>query len=147
MTYEINKETCAIIYKENNQTMIIEEETELYLKEKPLKIIDNSCKYYGSSYLGRYEGSKYILGLSYKSPIIIEENNSVIFFPTNSPRKENCHWISLNNIKDYKKIDTKQTLITFINNKKIVIDVSYNIIENQIFRATRLEAILRKRKR
>ena len=38
--------------------------------------MDDSCKYFGSSYQGRYEGTKNLIGMNYKLPIIIEESRA-----------------------------------------------------------------------
>ena len=69
----------------------------------PMKIIENSCAYFGSSYQGRFLGTKNLIGISHKAPIIIEESREIIFFPTNSPRIYECAWISLKNLQNYKK--------------------------------------------
>ena len=58
---------------------------------------------------------------------------------------ENNIWISLNNIKEYKKEDHK-TKIKFKNNKEITIDIPYYSIDNQILRATRLQTVYFDRK-
>ena len=98
--YEINGETLAIIPIDENKCKIIEENNELIVYNKSSSIINNSCKYFGSSYQGRKNGSKNILGSSHKLPIIIEEISKILFFPTSSPRNDNCIWIF------YKKNDT-----------------------------------------
>ena len=143
--YEINTSTLAIIAVDNKISKVIEEEEEFFVKEPVMKIIDKSCKFFGSSYFGRFEGTKHLLGISYKSPIIIEESRNIIFFPTASPRIDDCSWISLNNIMSYNKKKNKSNLI-FSNGYNLELDISYNILENQILRATRLDSVLRKRK-
>lgn len=142
--YEINRQTLAIIPLEDELTKIVEEEREIILRQSTLKIIDESCRYFGSSYEGRFEGTKSIMGISHKAPIIIEESSKMIFFPTTSPRLNTCAWISLNNIKNYYKDDV-DTVIVFNCGKKIKFELSYGIIDNQILRSTRLEALLDKR--
>ena len=56
--YEINKETLIIFPQENNKSFIKEKETELIIYLSPIKIINESCLYFGSSYLGRLESTK-----------------------------------------------------------------------------------------
>ena len=63
-----------------------------------MNIIENSCEYFGSSYLGRHEGTKKLIGITHKAPIIIEESKNLIYFPTTSPRLTDCVWIALNSI-------------------------------------------------
>ena len=71
--YEINKSTLAIIPVESNISKIYEHDSNFIINKSVADIINHSCKYFGSSYVGRYEGAKNILGVSYKLPIIIEE--------------------------------------------------------------------------
>jgi competence protein ComK len=143
--YEINNSTLAIIPVGDKVSKIIEEENNFVINKIPTEVVDDSCKFFGSSYLGRFEGTKSLLGVNYKSPIIIEETKEIIFFPTSSPRFNNCFWISLNNIENYSKNEHK-TIISFKNGQRIELNISYGSLENQILRATRLESILRKRK-
>lgn len=145
-SYEINGNTLAIIPITKNSSKVIEAGQELLVEKGSTEIIDESCKYFGSSYTGRFEGTKEILGVSYKSPIIIEESREIIFFPTTSPRVEDCHWISLNNIDDYRKNNQTSTLINFKNGKTLVLNMSLGSFENQMIRSLRLANILKRRK-
>lgn len=142
--YEINVETLAIFPYENNKSKIIELNREFVVDCLPIKIINNSCKFFGSTYKGRINGTKNMLGSNHKLPIIIEESKKIIFFPTKSPRLLNCEWISFNNIVSY---DTSEngTIIKFYGGKNINISVSYWSLNNQILRSSRLESILSKR--
>lgn len=142
--YEINKDTIALVPIGLNKTIVYEKYRKFEVDLSIMKIIEDSCKYFGSSYQGRHEGTKKLIGISYKSPIIIEESNNIIYFPTKSPRQSSCAWISLKNIKKYERRNDK-TLIEFINNKKILLNISIGSFENQYMRATKLEYILRKR--
>ena len=144
-SYEINNHTVAIIPIKQDESKIIEEDTILFVRKNTTDIINDSCKYFGSSFLGRREGTKALMGVSYKAPIIIEETKSIIFFPTSSPRFDNCTWISLNHIHDYLR-DKGNSLIHFKNGEMLELDISYGSLENQVLRATRLESILRHRK-
>ncbi|MEG2620987.1 MAG: competence protein ComK [Bacilli bacterium] len=145
--YEINEETLALLPFEENKTKIIETDGEIIINKNPMKIIDNSCKYFGSSYEGRFSGTKSLINISHKAPIIIEESRELIFFPTNSPRLFDCIWISLNNIREYRKIDFNKTEIIFTNGSILTLDISYGSLDNQILRSTRLNAVLSNRKK
>ena len=103
MNYEICEDTLAILPFESGKARVIETHGELIVNKTPMEIIEDSCLYFGSTYDGRHTATKYLLGISYKSPIIIEESRNIIFFPTNSPRQQDCCWISLKNIIDYKR--------------------------------------------
>lgn len=143
--YEINRETLIIIQKEVDECEVVEKNNTFTFKENPKKIINNSCRYFGSSYEGRLSGTKKIMGINYKAPIIIEESDDIVFFPTASPRINNCHWVSLKNIKNYIKYGNK-TLIVFSNDQEIVVDISYNSLNNQVLRAARLQMLIKSRK-
>ncbi|HHU54418.1 MAG TPA: hypothetical protein GXZ63_01215 [Mollicutes bacterium] len=144
--YEINTSTIAILALDGDKSKVIEEDDSFIINRTTPKIIDDSCRYFGSSYLGRFEGSKNFLGGTiYKCPIIIEETREIIFFPTGSARSTECSWISLNKISHYEK-KKDQTIIHFKNGTSFVHPISYSSFENQILRASRLESILRQRK-
>lgn len=143
--YEINRETLIIIQKETDECEVVEKSNTFTFNENPKKIINNSCRYFGSSYEGRLSGTKKIMGINYKAPIIIEESDDIVFFPTASPRINKCHWVSLKNIKNYIKYGNK-TLIVFSNDQEIVVDISYNSLNNQVLRAARLQMLIKSRK-
>ena len=143
-SYEINKDTCAIISVDKNITKVVEKNNEYYVNQTTYEIMDNSCQYYGSSCEGRIKGTKMILGSSYKVPIIVEETNDIIFFPTESPSSSSCSWLSLNQIDRYEDCDGF-TKVTFNNNQSIFVKMSVSSFENQILRANRLESLLKKR--
>ena len=90
--------------------------------------------------------TKRLININYKSPIVIEESRSIIFFPTSLPREDDCIWLSLNAIKKYLKKEDK-TRIIFRDDTYIEIPVSYNIIDNQMARSIILEKELNKRKK
>jgi competence protein ComK len=139
--YEINVDTLAVIPINNEVSKVYEKEEEYYVRKSSNKIIDSNCRYYGSSYKGRCEGTKYLTGIKSKFPVIIEESRNMIFFPTGSSRNDKNCWISLNNILSYNK-DNNGTLITFKNNKNIPIDISFYSLDNQYYRATMLKSKL-----
>ncbi len=143
--YEINADTLAIIPLNEYKSKIIEKNKEIEIDMTPMKIIDNSCKYFGSSYKGRFYGTRNLIGVSHKAPIIVEESREIIFFPTASPRLYECAWISLKNINDYKR-SLDSSIIVFNSGYNLELEMSYGSLDNQILRAARLESVLRKRK-
>ena len=143
--YEINSETLALFSIENKLSKVIEKDSEILVKKNPIEIIDDSCKYFGSSYNGRFEGTKKMIGKNYKAPIIIEESNEVIFFPTHSPRNNECIWINLNEIKKIEKLSNNSKIL-FKNGKEINLLISFGILENQILRANLLKTTINSRK-
>ena len=145
MEYEINSETLALLPISKNITKVIEVNNNYIIKKSMIEVLETSCNYFGSSFKGRLEGSKSMLGSIYKPPIIIEESSNIIFFPTMSPFLKNNIWVSLNNILKYESKKNK-TIIYFKNNKRIEVNVPYLTISNQIMRSNLLGTISKNRK-
>lgn len=145
MNYEINYDTQVILPISKESSKIIESGDEYYININSHKILEHSCEYFGSSYEGRKEGTKKILGITHKAPIIIEESRKIIFFPTTSPEKDNCIWINLDKIEKYYKTDIRKTAILFKDGTLLEFDLSYGSLTNQIMRATRLKYVLEER--
>lgn len=145
--YEINEGTLAVISIDNKKSKVMEDSNNYIVEKSSFDVMDHSCKYFGSSYEGRKQGSKDVIGANYKLPIIVEDGRNLVFFPTTSIEDEDCMWIAVNKIKKYEQMDFNTTKITFTNNQNIIVPLSYRSIQNQIFRATRLSYILNERKR
>lgn len=143
--YEINDATLALISIDEELTTVYEDDKIFNVSKGANEIMEDSCAYFGSSLAGRQHGTNKLIGVTHKSPIIVEESREIIFFPTCSPRLAKCSWLSLNNIERYYS-DGKKVVIEFKNDQKLVLNLSYGIIDNQILRATRLESVLRGRK-
>ncbi|MBO5138766.1 MAG: competence protein ComK [Bacilli bacterium] len=144
--YEINEGTLAIISVDGKQTKVLEDNRDYVFNQRSFDILDYSCRYFGSSYEGRKEGAKSIIGASYKVPIIVEEERDLVFFPTSAFDDDDCIWVAANRIKDYKPGDFNTTIVTFDNGVQIDLPISYRTVENQIFRSTRLSYLLKSRK-
>ena len=141
MKYEISKGTLAILPNEKNSSVVYEDDDRYIIKQTPFEIMEESCKYFGSTYEGRKDGAKEMLGAEYKVPIVIEDSSNLIVFPTTSPLSEDCVWISLKRVEKIEKIDSNNTKIIFDNKTEIIVDSSYRSIENQLSRASRLDLI------
>ncbi len=144
-TYEVTSATYAVLAINETLSRVIEREKEFIINKSTIDIIEDSCKYYGCTYEGRCEGTKNLLNYSYKLPIMIEESKSLIFFPTASPKYAKCSWISLHEIDKFYKLG-ENTKILFKNGYNLVIDCSFETIENQLMRATRLDCVMKERK-
>ena len=144
-SYEINKDTCAIVSVNDEITKVLENEDEYFINKSSFEVMEDSCEYYGSTCEGRIRGTKMILGSNYKVPIIIEETNEIIFFPTESAKNTNCVWLSLNNIKSYEK-SNGFTKVIFNSGKEIIVKMSISSFETQLLRANRLSSIIKKRR-
>lgn len=144
-SYTINDKTLAIVPISRKKSKVYENQNIIIVNKSTNKIISENCEYFGSSYAGRKKGTMELIGITHKAPILIEDSHNLIFFPTTSPRLNDCSWISLNNIDSYFPHDD-ESLITFQNNLTIQVNVSNKIINNQVLRATRLESVANKRK-
>lgn len=142
--YEINDKTVAL-YSLNNKTRVYEDKQSFVVNKPVNEIMEESCAYFGSSYEGRKKGTNTLIGVTYKAPIIVEESNNMIFFPTTSPRLKKCSWIRSSKIKNcyYKN---SRLVVEFKNGDKILLSSTYDMINNQILRSTRLESVLEERK-
>ena len=143
-SYEINKNTIALVPKDN-KTIVYEEDDSFVVDKSPLKIVEESCEYFGSSLEGRQIGTSKIIGFTHKVPVIVEESFDLIFFPTLSPKNDECAWLSYSHIFKPNKFKDK-TIIELKNGKKILVDVSTAIIDNQLYRCSRLKEALQIRK-
>ena len=143
--YFINEDTLLLVPKDKRTTRILDINGEYVIKKNIFDLVEESCQYYGSSYNGRYVSAKKTLDMDYKLPIIIDEVKEVVLFPTCSPKLSKCMWICVNNVENYSK-NKKKSVIKFINGKSYEVDITLNILENQIMRATLLLMKLKKRK-
>ena len=144
MKYEINDETLALI-KNGKKTKVLEYADEYNIDETPYEVMEHSCSYFGSSLEGRLNGSKSILGSVYKVPIMVEETQKLIFFPTEAINSPNVAWISYKNIKNVEKYG-KKSIIRFVNGYNLIINCPYFTLKNQIFRCNMLDSISSSRK-
>lgn len=139
--YEINEDTLAIVGLSNSASRVLEKNTEYLVEQSAYQIMDSSCQFYGSSYTGRKQGAKNLLGIKNKAPILVQESKHIIFFPIISPRLKHCIWISLKNVQ---KIEThmNSTKITFQNGQSIYTHVSLESLNNQLLKSIKLDLIL-----
>ena len=145
MNYEINYDTQLILPLGEFKSKVIENDDEYIVNSSVQEILEHSCEYFGSSFEGRKDGTRKMLGITHKSPIIVEESRKMIFFPTTSPEREDCIWINLEKIEKYYKVENGKSAILFKNGDILEFDLSYGSLSNQILRATRLKFVLDER--
>ena len=76
-SYEINKDTYAVMSVNEGISKILEKDDEYFVNKNSYEVMEDSCSYYGSSCEGRIKGTKQILGSNYKVPIVVEESFDV----------------------------------------------------------------------
>ncbi len=143
--YEIHDGTYAICANNHYGSTVLEEEGTYEIAENPSHVIDYGCSYFGSSYKGRREGAIQMLNSRYKVPIVVEDSQNMIFFPTGNKDDFDCCWVALNKIKMYAP-QGKKTRVEFINGESCLFDISFRSFQNQVLRASRLDSILSRRK-
>lgn len=147
--YEINVETMALLphYDEhaNLHTIVMEETGAFSVPLSPLKLIDESCRYYGSSYAGRLEGIKRVMGIAKKAPIAVSVELSIFFFPHESPSNDSCVWLSHTHIESLEKKDKQRTVVFFSNGESLVVNASKNQLETKVLRTAQYRHLLQNR--
>lgn len=143
--YEISEGTYAICPNEKSGSIILEDDGVYEIQESPSSVIDYGCHFFGSTYQGRREGAINILNTRYKVPIVVEDSQNIIFFPTANKDEKDCCWIAINKIRNFHPVG-KRTKVEFIDGKTFTFDISFHSFQNQVLRASRLDSILRSRK-
>jgi len=139
--YEINPYTMAIIptqYGSRTYTEVLESQDRFISPFRPIDIVKKSCEYFGASYSGRKEGTKRLIGITHKAPIIVDPHTSIYLFPTTSPTNPHCIWISHDHVMKQDKESSNSTVVTFHNKQTLTIPVSISSFENQMYRTSLL---------
>ncbi|MBB5174552.1 competence protein ComK [Texcoconibacillus texcoconensis] len=138
--YDINCETMSLLTAKSTDydSIVLESDRTLYVRQTPLQLIESACLRGGSSYDGRRIAVMHETGAQRKVPIPINRLENIYAFPTHSPKNFNCHWLFSAHIHKMtpNPKNKKQCLITFTNNEKITLDVSPSVIEKQMHRTS-----------
>ncbi|MGJ9459348.1 competence protein ComK [Oceanobacillus sp. CF4.6] len=145
-SHEITPFTMAVIaehdVKGDQITRVLEEDAEYVLDGTPTKIIDDACRFFGASLKGRQDGTKDISGITHKAPISIDPSSGMYFFPTTSPSSSKCSWIAHSHIDKVNRSGNHQTEMLFKNGRKVIIDISYGSMLNQLQRTAQFRYLL-----
>jgi len=140
--YIINNKSIAII-KKKGKTIIFDVDKCRVINKNIKVVLDNNCSFYGSSLEGRKKSAKKLLNLHYKAPIVV--TNNIILIQLNSIRNEDCIFLVLNKIVDYK-VDEKFLKILCINKYEIKAKISKNSFERLLINAIKLNNQLKWKK-
>lgn len=146
--YEFDAFVMAVVpikYGSKIYSKIMKTNDEFIVPFRPIEVIKRGCEYYASSYEGRKEGTKNLIGVTHKSPIVIEPVQSIYIFPTASPNQQHCYWISHEHVLLYQRIDKKHTEVVFSNKQVIEVPISYRSFENQMLRTALLRTKMEQR--
>lgn len=145
--YEINSSTLCLMEMPNGNTYIIEEDSEFEVSANIHKIVDESCRSFGSSLEGRLLGTTKLTNNRYKAPILVSEALDIILLPTGSRRGEVCHWLCFNCIKEYDEIKDRKDIkyksyVRFVNDRIVNLEITKNILKNQMNKCAMLKHCL-----
>jgi len=129
-TYQISDQTCYIraAKKYNAVTEIVALDRTYYSMQTSLKIIDQACVMYGSTYMGRADAMRAIFNIHYNPPIPIDPEQGLYAFATHSPHHEDCIWIITKNIIRIRH-GNNYSMIYFKNNRSLRVDLSKRRID------------------
>ncbi|CAM4060462.1 competence protein ComK [Lederbergia lenta] len=136
--YEINAHTMIIVPKGLTHSNVYELDEEYLTPSVPLEIVKKGCQYFGCSFEGRRSGTKELINISIKAPIIVDPHTPIYLLPTSSPLKPQCIWINPVHVISHEKNDSQSIFITFRNNKTYEVPISFASFDNQLSRAARL---------
>lgn len=148
--YVVNKNTMAllpvILGEKRIVTRVVEVEDSFFMFQKPLDIVERSCRKHGSSFLGRKDGTKELTRITHKAPIAISPTDQLYFFPTYSYSRKECAWLSHFHIENNKELADGNLIIRFINGLAVKLEISKSSFENQQNRTAKLRTEYEDRK-
>lgn len=141
--YVICSETIAILpdYNENGilHSLICKKQGVIKAAISPFNLIDLNLRFRGSSMRGALDGACAILDKKLMNPLILDKERDIILFPSRSPYREDCVWLSLNHVKRYGKSGASHTQVKLSDNFTINLDISLHTFSMKIQRAYELK--------
>lgn len=139
--YVINEQTSALLPVKHYdyQTLVIENQKQIYVKQTPIEIIQYSCL----SRFTLYEGIKKAVikktGFKRKTPIPISPHQNIYFFPTHATDNFNCCWISFYHVNKIvnpqnHQLNKYSSIILLKNGQNLKLDISCYILNRQMKR-------------
>ncbi|BCU51944.1 competence protein ComK [Staphylococcus auricularis] len=135
--YVIKQGDMALIPSESvhdmfeRTTVLKYNDTPLTVKERTQKIIDRSCRFYGSTYAYKKEDTIRITGITSKPPLLFTPLFPTYFFPTHSDRKQENAWVNIHYIESIKPLKDRKCKITFVDKQTLTLNVSAHSINHQ----------------
>lgn len=140
--YAISTETIIILpdYNENGflNSLLCKKDGVSKAGLSPYNLIDTNLRFRGSSMRGALEGAQAILGKMNMNPLILDKEQDIILFPCRSPQREDCVWLALQHVKQYRSAGKSRTQVELSNGSTITLDVSRQTFEKKIQRAYEL---------
>src|SRR5690625_7871127 len=103
--YTIIRKTHALFQAKyfEYDTIVIEQERKLYIRQTPLQIIRASCQKYWSTYEGRRDAVVNQMNFKQKVPIPVSIDKTIYLFPTHSPNHLDNSWIAFEHVARFDK--------------------------------------------
>lgn len=149
--YIINPSTMCItpVYdKYGNLYSKVYEGNKIFIVEmSPLKIMENSCLYYGHSLYGAMEGSRSILGNHKMMPVTVCSALGIYWFPSQSYRSDKCSWFAQAHILYLEQVDTANTKVILNYGHSVTVKVKKGALDIRRQRAGQLRLTMDERSR
>ncbi|WP_339175284.1 competence protein ComK [Solibacillus sp. FSL R5-0691] len=134
-----NSTFCLQSYQQRDKihTAILDKYGQSTSPYKPLKIIRDTCRLHGSSYdASKYQARRFFGENKHKLPIMVayDFGDPCILFPLFSPFSPQNVWLSLNPIINISE-DGDKTLVTFVDNTEVSLDINMKSFNQQYVRA------------
>ncbi|ANU27570.1 competence protein ComK [Planococcus versutus] len=140
--YAISSETIVILpdFDENGflNALICKKDGITQAGLSPFNLIDTNLRFRGSSMRGALDGARTLLDKAYMNPVILDNERDIILFPSKSPFREDCVWLSLRHVRTYKRSGASHTRVELSNGSTIRLDVSFHTFNKKIQRAYEL---------
>ncbi|MDN7244651.1 competence protein ComK [Planococcus shenhongbingii] len=148
--YVITAETTIVLpnYNENGflHALIGNGEGFTEVELSPYELIDINLRYRGSSLRGAMDGAE-ILVRGTMNPIVLDQEEILIFFPSSSPTRKECVWFGLRHIVGSVAIDKKLTQVNLSNGSAVSVNVSKRTFDKKLTKAYELQYKIQERKK
>lgn len=140
--YIIHEHTMCILpyYTVNGElySLVLERYRAVKVAMKPLRIIDESCMFYGSSRKGRTESAHSILSGKKMLPVMISLTHKLCMIPTCSPLKSSCVWLAYQHVMKTFENSKGQAQVLFTNHNRMNITITKKTLLTKLDIAGRL---------
>lgn len=133
--YRITRRTVAILpcYDLHKQSrVILEDGSEILTPLRPYQLLQLSCRQYSSSIEERTQLAKRLSNIKGKVPIIVDLDTYITFFPTKSPKREDCEWFAWSHISEIDVDVDGNVYIVTERGHRVPVNTSRYVLKNQI---------------
>jgi competence protein ComK len=144
--YFINENTILLtgIYSHHGhlQTLVIETDQTFRVNRTSEQILTSSLKKMGTSLSESLDIAKANLGNVKMYPIRFNPHLGLYLFPSKSPKRPDCVWISLIHVKGAKNFGKNKTKVYLSHDHSIIIDCTLSTFTNKLQRALKLRRMI-----